>query len=341
MLLTQKFHSLNEIDPEFITSLENLLHEEWPDFQCWKADEQNSPVHDTYTYWLFFGPTHNAPVGVTQLCLRKLNPEKSNVWWRKVGKVFGIKSADHRLAAWSLGSCTEGPALFDPRFSRSGREKFWELQKEVEARPEVIAESIILPQGWGHPRPAWNEITHENREVWQGLRPMDKRHKLYQDYLGTLPLAQRTIIQNGWKKIHDAKVKLGDFPTLASREDLLKECPDFDQKVFSDKHGGLLTFQKDNKLLGALHFQKGQQGTWFFEPIPLETQGSEVVDDQLYVQYALLKWHEISEARKLVVVRHNRPLRLTSAAEEQFFTSQGFATRSVEELTWARDADMI
>lgn len=337
MLLTQKFHSLNEIDPEFIPSLEQLLHEEWPDFNAWKNAEQQSPVDDTFIYWLFFGPTHNAPVGVTQVCLRKINPKKTNSWWRKA---FGLKSQDQRLASWSLGSGTEGPAVFDTRFARTGREKFWQLQKEVEGRPEVMAESIVLPQGWGTPRPDWTEIPTENRDSWQGLRPFEKKHKLYQDYLGTLPQDSRQEIQNAWKKIHK-NVKLGDFPTLNSREDLIKECPYADMKAFENLTGGLLTFQKDDQLLGAVHYQKGQQGTWFFEPIPLEIQGQEIVGDQLYVQYALLKWHETTDARKLVIVRKGQPLRLSSGLEEQFFTTQGFVTRTVEELSWARAADVL
>lgn len=341
MLLTQKFHSLNEIDPEFVTSLEQLTHEEWPDFNAWKLAEQQCPVDDTFIYWLFFGPTQNAPIGVTQVCLRKLNPEKSNPWWKKIGGVFGVKPVDHRMAIWSLGSSSDGPAIFDSRFGRSGREKFWQLQKEVEVRAEIMAESIVLPQGWGTPKPGWAEVPYENRQTWQALRPYEKRHKLYQDYLGTLPAEPRATIQGIWKNLHAAHVKLGDFPTIASRDDLQAECPGADLAVFSDKPGGLLTFQKDQRLLGAVHYQKGQQGTWFFEPIPLETHGEEVVGDQLYVQYALLKWHETTEARKLVIVKHNRPLRLNSPAEEEFFTSQGFVTRTLEEVCWARATDVL
>ena len=341
MLLTQKFHSLNEIDPEFTASLEQLLHEEWPDFNAWKNAEQQAPPDDTFIYWLFFGPTQNARIGVTQVRLHKLNPEKSNPWWVKARKIFGLKTPDHRMAMWELGSGNEGPALFDARFSRSGREKFWELQKEVEARVEILAEAIILPQGWAAPRPAWEEIPFENREQWQALKPLEKKHKLYQDYLGTLQADPRKEIQKSWKKLHEEGVKLGDFPTQASREDLLKECPGTDMAAFVAMGGGLLTFQKDHKLLGAVHYQKGQQGTWFFEPIPLETQGQEIVGDQLYVQNALLKWHEIPEARKIVVVRHNRPLRLKSPAEEEFFTTQGFVTRPMEEHTWARALEIL
>lgn len=339
MLLTQKFHSLNEIDPEFISALEQLLHEEWPDFNTWKLFEQNSPPEDTYIYWLFFGPTQNTPVGATQVRLRKLNPEKTNPWWMKVGKMFGMKPADHRMAVWEMGSSSDGPAVFDARFARSGREKFWKLHHEVEVRSEVLVESIVLPQGWGTPKPAWPEVAQEKRDSWQALRPFEKKHKLYQDYLGGLE--NRADIQAGWRKLHEGNIKLGDFPTLNSREELAKECPQADLRQFEKFPGGLLTFQHEGKLLGAVHYQKGQAGTWFFEPVPLETQGEEIVGDLLYVQYALLKWHEISEARKLVINRHGRPLHLKVPAEEQFFTSQGFTTRVMEELTWSRVLDVL
>lgn len=337
MLLTQKFHSLNEIDPEFVSSLESLLHEEWPDFNAWKDAEHASPVDDTFIYWLFFGPTHNTPIGVTQVTLKKLDAGKSDGLWRKLGRLFGAKPVDQRVASWDLGGGHEGPAIFDSRFSRTGREKFTQLVQEVEAREDVMAETIFLPQGWVLPRPGWEEVHNETRTNWQSLRPFERKHKLYQDYLGNLSSESREEIQSSWKKVHrEAQVTLGDYPTLTSREDLWRQCPDANQELFKELPGGLLTFQKDDQLLGAIHYQKGQHGTWFVTPMPQEPQGQEIVGDLLYVQYALLKWHEVGEARKLVVTRNKRPLRLRTGPEEQFFLNQGFTTRPVEEISWGR-----
>ncbi len=340
MLLTQKFHSLAEIDPEFVSSLELLLHEEWPDFQAWLENEKLSPAEDTYTYWLFFGPTQNAPVGVAQLCLKKLDGSLHQPWWKRAAGVFGVKPDDVRLAVWSLASGGDGPALFDPRFAKSGREKLIGLVKETGAREDVMAISVALPSGWtAPPRPDWENMPPERRESWQSLRPLERRHKTYQDYLAGLAPDAANEIQRRWKRLHkDSGVSLGDYATPASRAELLKECPQAPADVIDALPGGLLTFQKNGELLGLVHYLEGQANTWFFEPLPLEAQGDETVEDQTYVQYAILKWHEMQGARKLVITRQARPLRLSGPDEALFFTSQGFPVREVEEIHWARDA---
>jgi hypothetical protein len=73
MLITQRFHSLKEIDSEFIPALELLMQEYSQNFQAWVEKEEKSPIDITFNYWLFFGPTQNSPVGIAQVMLGKVN----------------------------------------------------------------------------------------------------------------------------------------------------------------------------------------------------------------------------------------------------------------------------
>lgn len=337
MLLTQKFHSLQEIDVEFVPALETLMSDHWVDFAAWKEAETKCPADETFCYWLFFGPTQNSPVGIAQVSYKKIDTAACLPWWKKITGVFD-KSLNHwKLARWQLANGSDGPGLFDARFARSGREKLLELIKEIEQREDIMAMTVLSLEGSPSYRPQWNEIFHQAQTQWGVLRPWVREHRAYQDYLAALPAEEAKKIQQSWKKLHrDSAVVLGDFPTLEGRREFLEQCPGLDEGLIAGFPGGLLTFQKDGKLLGFVHYRVGQNGALFVEPVPLEAQGEELVSDQLYVQYALLKSHEMENVRKVIVVRQGGLFRLQDDLEAQFFREQGFAIGTINEHDWSR-----
>ncbi len=338
MLLTQKFHSLQEIDPEFIPALEMLMHEHWINFAAWKEAEAQGPSDTTFIYWLFFGPTQNSPIGMAQVSLKKINTDTILPWWRKITKMVDKKLDQWKIAHWQLGMGLDGAAVFDQRFARSGQEKLLPLIKELEARDDIMAMSLSSPLPISH-RPAWNDIHHEAVHSWQVLRPWERQHKSYQDYLLSLPAEVAKKIQQSWKRLHkDVLVTLGDFPTIEARQELLTQAPQFDAAMYASLVGGLLTFQKNGQVLGLLHYQESQQGVLFVEPMPLEPQGAELVSDGCYVQYALLKAHELPSVRKVVILRQQMPLRLNTPEESDFFKEHGFPSRQINEHDWSRSA---
>ncbi len=332
MLLTQKFHSLNEIDPEFIAALGELTHDICPQFAHWRALEENAPTDDTFIYWLFFGPKQNTPVGVAQVCLRKSGLRPHWPWWKR-----WRANKKWRLATW--GVCGEGhaPGVFAAPYAEEGRRKCLGLMAEVEKRPELVGEEVVLTPEWPRPPTPWEDVPHERARTWRTLSPYQREAADYQSYLAALSPGVSRDVQLAWKKIHkEAQVRLGDFPPGASRDDLWRDCPEINRVLLDACPGGLLTFQKDRALLGFIHYRQGHLGTWFFEPVPLETQGQELVPDQLYVQYALLKLHELPHARSLVLQRQGRQLRLERAEEEEFFAQQGLHLEDREDLLWAK-----
>ncbi len=332
MLLTQKFHSLNEIDPEFIAALGELTHDLCPQFAHWRALEEAAPKDDTFIYWLFFGPKQNTPVGVAQVSLRKSSVRPHWPWWKK-----WRANKNWRIATW--GVCGEGhpPAVFAAAYEEEGHRKCLGLMAEVEKRPELVGEEVVLSPEWPRPATPWEDVPHERSRTWRALRPFERQAPDYKTYLTSLAPAVARDALNAWKRVHkEAQVRLGDFPPGAARDDLLLECTEINRALLNACPGGLLTFQQGNQLLGFIHYRQGHAGTWFFEPVPLETQGQETVPDQLYLQYALLKLHELRDARHLVLQRQTRHLRLDSAEEEEFFTQQGFHLEDREDLQWAK-----
>lgn len=339
MLLTQKFHSLSEIDPEFISAIEALMHEHWSDFEAWKKAEAQAPADVTFNYWLFFGPTQNSPVGISQVMLEKINADLYLPWWKKVTSLLDKNIDQWKIARWQLAQGADGSAIFDARFARTGREKLIELFKEVESRKDVIAMSILAAHGQPSPKPSWPEIFHQTEATSHVLKPWVRSHKAYQDYLASLPEEMARNIQSSWKSMHkDQSITLGDYPTMASRKELFEACRGFDRTSIEDYPGGILTFQKNDLVLGYVRYHQGQQGTLFIEPTPLEPQGQEIVTDDVYVQYGLLKAHEMSEIKKVIVVRQGSLFKLGSQAEVEFFKAQGFITSELKETFWSRSS---
>lgn len=337
MLLTQKFHSLSEIDPEFVPALEALMHEHCVNFATWQEIEKASPKDETFCYWLFFGPTQNSPVGIAQAIFKKVDTDRVLPWWKKLSRLVDSSSDHWKSARFQLCDGNEGGALFDPRFARTGRDKLQEVIKELEERVDVMALSLVSAGTPVTHRPSWKEITADHQRQWTALLPLERKSRDYQDYLGALAPAQAQTTKASWKKLHkDSQVSLGDYPTRAARAELLRACPDTDTGLLERFGGGLLTFEKDQKLLGVVHYQEGQQGVLFIEPAPFEPQGAELVADDLYVQYGILKGHELPSVRKIVVCRQGRPLKLEHPGEISFFQELGFATKPVFEGHWSR-----
>lgn len=333
MLMVQKFHSIHEIDPEFVASLETLLQEEIVSFDTLIQRQDAAPLTDTFTYFLFFGPTQNAPIGFAQLCLRSI-PQYLVPWQKKMK--FWNKDFEHwKEVIWRIGDGSSGICLFDAKFARSGKEKVQEIIHEYENRPDIMAQSVFILKGLQD----FNfSITHQHemsREFFV-LDPLIKSSKNYQLYLENLKPDLQKHIKNIWKNLHQQKVVvLGDYQSI-------KEAPfdlpmDKTQIEIWKKWGAqVLTFEKDNKPLGCLLVLKGKNGNIFFEPFPFEPEGESIVSDELYTQYALLKFFEMPEAKKCHMMKFGVKLVFEDKSDLQFFQEQGFQSKTINHRFYSR-----
>jgi hypothetical protein len=327
MILVQKFHSIHEIDTEFVQNLESLLQEEIMSFDILIERHDLAPATDVFTYFLFFGPTQNAPIGFAQLCLRSIPTEGLIPWHRKL-KFWSKDYLHWKEAIWKVGDGNFGFVVSDPRFSRSIKEKMQELIKEQEARPEVMAQHLFCLKGMQEFHSSWSTENRWSRDSFI-LEPLMKSYKTYPEYLGNLPKEVAGIVKEAWKKLHkESKVELGDYPNLS-------ELPveiNLDESVkarFKKHQAQILTFEKDKKILGCLSVFKGKGGNVFIEPYPFEPEGDSLVHDDLYIQYAILKFHEMPDARKCHIMKHGTKLLFEEKEDLKFFQEQGFQFRTV------------
>lgn len=328
MLIVQKFHSIHEIDPEFIANVEFLLQEEVANFQVLVHKHDLAPTTDVFTYFLFFGPTQNAPVGFAQLSLRKIPSQHYIPWWKKI---FFFWKKDHlhwKEATWKMSDGTNGLCVFDPRFARTGKDKIQELMKEYEAREDIQAIQIYSIKGLQDFQVSWAEGTKWTRECYV-LEPLSKAFKTYQDYLENLDQEVKNQLKTSWKNLNKNKeIKLGDYPNIAEAPKNLPLPPE-QLKMWETWGAQVLTFEKGDNILGCLMILKGKSGNLFFEPFLFEAEGDALVNEELYTQYALLKFFESPEYRKCHLMKHGSKIVFDNRADLAFFQDQGFNMKTI------------
>lgn len=328
MLLVQKFHSIHEIDQEFIPSIEYLLQEEVPNFNTLTRRQDEAPEGDVFTYFLFFGPTQNTPIGFAELCLKPIPPENFIPWHKKI-KFWNKDYLHWKEVFWKIGNGSSGLCLFDAKYSRSGKEKIQELIKEYELRDDIKAQEVVSIKGLQDFKLSWNCDISTQKESFV-LEPLFKAHKSYQEYVESLDQEMQKFIKKSWHDIHKKEqLVLGDY---LNPLDLPKTFPVSSEKIemWSKWGAQILTFEKDLKTLGCLIVLKGKNGNIFFEPMPFEPEGEIKVRDELYTQYALLKFFEMPEARKCHMTKFGSKLIFEDKRDLSFFESQGFQYKTIE-----------
>lgn len=334
MLIVQKFHSIHEIDPEFIPNIELLLQEDVASFGTLVQRHDDAPEGHVFTYFLFFGPTQNTPIGFAQLRLVPIPAEKYIPWYKRFSKDYKDKALWKQMT-WEIGDGSSGLCVFDPRFARSGKEKIQAIMKEYEARPTIKATEMFFIKGLQDFTNSWEEKIQSNREIYV-LEPFTKASKTYQDYLSSLSTDIQEQIKHRWKALHKKeKIQLGDYP---SPLDTPKTLPIPEAQLQQwDKWGAqVLTFEKDLQILGCILMIKGKNGNIFFEPIPFESEKDSLVSDELYTQYAILKFFEMPDARKCHMMKFGSKLVFEEKEDLTFFLSQGFQQKTISRAFYSR-----
>jgi hypothetical protein len=325
MLMVQKFHSIHEIDTEFIPNIEVLLQEDVASFATLVQRHDDAPDGCVFTYFLFFGPTQNTPIGFAQLALK---PVPDLLPWHKKLKFWNKDRLHWKQVTWEIGDGSSGLCVFDPKYARSGKEKIQELIKEYEKRPDIMAEELYCLKGLQEFAIGWSEDNKWSKEAYV-LEPLPKAYKNYEDYLKSLDKDVRDYVKKSWKDLNKkGQIELGDYPSPLETPKTLP-IPTEQIDIWAKWGAQVLTFEKDLKVLGCLLVLKGRNGNVFFEPFPFEPEGEALVNDELYTQYALLKFFEMQEARKCHLMKFGSKLVFEDKEDLKFFQSQGFQLKTV------------
>ncbi len=338
MLIVQRFHSIHEIDPEFIPNIEVLLQEDVASFATLVQRHDGAPEGHVFTYFLFFGPTQNAPIGFAQLCLKPIPYQEIIPWYKRMN--FWNKDREHwKQMTWEIGDGSAGICVFDPRFARSGKEKVQELIREYEVREDLVAQELYLIKGLQDFSMSFGE-TKWSKEAYV-LEPLPKASKSYQDYLLGLDHEIRKQIKDSWRELHKKSgIELGDYPSPLDTPKTLP-IPAEQLEIWNQWGAQVLTFEKDLQVLGCLLVLKGKNGNIFFEPFPFEPEGEALVNDELYTQYALLKFFEMPEMRKCHMMKFGSKLVFEDKEDLKFFQSQGFQLKTVVRQFQSRVPELV
>jgi hypothetical protein len=328
MLIIQKFHSIHEIDPEFIPSLELLLKDDIPSFKSLIDKHDSAPEGDVFTYFLFFGPTQNTPVGFAQLCLRPLPGKKLLGWWKRIFRFWNKDHLHWKQVTWKVGDGHTGPFVFDPRFARVGKEKILALIKEYQAREDIMAQEMFQLKGEQNFQTNWNPPVSWEKDSYV-LEPLLKAQKSYPEYLATINPEVGRMIKEGWKNIYKKEqIQLGEYNKVSDISYPLPLDPGILER-WKKLDVQILTFEKKGIILGCLLVLKGVNGNIFFEPFPFEPAGESLVQDELYTQYALIKFFEMPEMKKCHMLKFGEKLVFDEKEDLKFFLEQGFQYKTI------------
>ncbi len=136
-MLVQHFHSIAEIDTEFITDLSDLLADHLLSIEQVHADEKNYPDHYTFLYTLYFMQGRNSPVGISRAILQK-NTLVKNKW------LGPFKTVEHSLfVKWSFPSISSEGLLCNPIYKQPIWIQLLEKHKELAKRDGYQSVKII------------------------------------------------------------------------------------------------------------------------------------------------------------------------------------------------------
>ena len=321
MLMVQQYHSIHEIDLEFIPSIETLLEEEIPNFNVLIKKHDLAPEKEMFTYFLFFGPSNNMPVGFAHVSLQFL--EKDYRTFSQKLKCWNRDHAHWKQLDWTLSGTSIGMGVFHQKAGVSSFDKIYDILDKYLTREDIVAFNILAQKNSKDLTPPF-EVKHHFQKDYYHLAPLMKSGNSYRDYLVTLEKESQNVIKNQWKELHQHQIELGEYPNLNELPHALpfaKELIAFWQELGAQ----LLTFNKDGQVLGCLLMFEGKNGNFFFEPFPFESAQEAKVSDTLYIQYAIFKFFDSPHARKCHILKDMKKLVFEEKEDLAFFADQGFS----------------
>lgn len=317
MIITQKYHSSQEIDPEFIDSLEELMREHVPSFEWIKMKEKLAPENIHYSYYLFFGNCRNSPVGYAQVAIKNEERTKSIK-----GLLFNKKKKEKfKELSWSSPSSTMEGIVFDPAFLKGGLVKTDEILNEYSSRQEVEQQALMVgDEIVAHAKLGNGEAKTKKKIV----NCLVKNNANYKDYIEGLDKESQKEIKSLWKQVYkNSDSRIGEYENF-------KDCFAYKKKgsaqykelrkseklsPYVQLADNFLTFESADEVFAIVFLFKGSHGQYFFKPAALV----EGVSEALLTQASLMRFFEEDDCSKL---RFLETTEQNSTLERWGFTSK-------------------
>lgn len=312
-----------DIDPEFIPSLEKLLSDCVPSFEWIKDFEQNSPEDTHFTYYLFFGNKHNAPIGFAQISIEQNKSFKESFFKR----LFNKSTEKIKKANWQMpGSLREG-VIFEPMYSKMAIDKTQNIFNEFSLRDDIQLQSLRFSKAYAELSQTLG-FNSNIKEEKQALDTLVKNQANYEEYLNSLSEISSKKIKTVWKNAYKSDFKFDEFKTFKDIFSYRKESSDLYKKLKKDKsinsylkeNTEFLTIEVDKKVLGIIFFIQGHGHHSFYDFINLGD-----LDCSLLHQVAIMKFYDLEKADRLHYLNFQKDLEICA--------QMGFTTRQQIELS--------
>lgn len=294
MILTQKYHSVSEIDEEFIPGLENLLQDYFPSFNWLIKREKLEPESTHFTYFLFFGNKHNAPVGFAGLSIKK--SDEQSPWYKKL-----LKSNKDSLKVinWSTPGPGEEAFFFDPLYIKDGVTKSRELIKNYFERKDISWQSLTFSKAFS----GIQESFAKNLSASSEKKVADtfiKSGNSYQHYLSERSQKMQDKIKLDWKILSTKyDLDIGDYNTFKSvfeyRKNgqlLYKELKkDSKVQININEKTHFITFETHDEVQAILFLIRGFRNHLFFDWKIF----NENITSEMMIQLAVMKFYELED----------------------------------------------
>ncbi len=325
MIITQQYSSIQEIDPEFIPSLEELLADEIPDIHTLKDYEHSAPEDISFHYYLFFGGQTNAPIGFAQVELKKTKPIKRSFFDKILHK-------DHvedfyKIATWKIPGAPHECVAFSPRYQNYAEESITQVFNDLNAREDITDQIITTSHRYQE------YFKHQKPQEYKKIQRLDaliKSADNYQEYLASLPKDLRQTIFKGFKQLQkEYGLSIGEYSQFkesfayknegAKQYKEYKNHPIIKKILEEDEDYGIITLESQNKIKTMAVLKYRPSGHCFYHILILDSDIRPIMGHQLAI---MLFYSQAS----------SNQLHLADAYENlSSFTDMGFQVK--EQLT--------
>lgn len=333
MIIGHKYTTVNEIDPEFIPSIEELLSDRLPSFSLIKDFEEKSDESTFFNYYLFFGNQGNSPIGFAQVEIQDDNLEKQSKFKLNFLKK---KTLPYRKLKWRIPGSLEEGVVFSPKYARHALEKTQSIFNELQVSKEVHSQELKYNSSF---EKIDNQISQlnsiSNVEEYSVPDSFLKSFNNYESYFSALETVTQTEVKKLWKMVYkDLGLDIKEYTSFkdcfsykTEGSHQYKELRSLEKIKAYQKLDNKLYFQtleSKSKVFVVIIYIEGKNGHLFYDFLNIENH----LSNEVIHQMAIMKFYDFENFYKLHTLTAN-----LSKEDSESLIRFGYSSRKQMSLT--------